>query len=135
MAQALTGMPGLQRAFVVHGANGWDEPTPIGPFTVFDVCEGRVRRGERTPADYGLATCKAAELAGGDADFNAAALARVLRGEDRGAHRDALLLGASLALECTGQITEPHAGIAVAAAAIDDGRAATVLQRMAEMRA
>jgi anthranilate phosphoribosyltransferase len=126
-------MPGLQRALVVHGANGWDEPTPIGPFTVFDVREGRVRRGERRPADYGLATCTAADLAGGDAEFNAAALARVLRGEDRGAHRDALLLGASLALECTGEITEPRDGIALAAAAIDDGRAAIVLRRIGEM--
>jgi len=133
MAQALAGMPGLQRALVVHGANGWDEPTPIGPFTVFDVREGRVRRGERRPADYGLATCTAADLAGGDAEFNAAALARVLRGEDRGAHRDALLLGASLALECTGEITEPRDGIALAAAAIDDGRAAIVLRRIGEM--
>ncbi|MBM4233521.1 MAG: anthranilate phosphoribosyltransferase [Gammaproteobacteria bacterium] len=135
MAQALAGMPGLRRALVVHGANGWDEPTPIGPFTVFDVRAGRVQRGERQPADYGLATCTAADLTGGDAEFNAAALARVLRGEDLGAHRDALLLGAALALECTGQITEPRVGIATAAAAIDDGRAARVLQKIGEMHA
>ena len=29
MADALTGMP-IERAFVVHGASGWDEATPIG---------------------------------------------------------------------------------------------------------
>src|SRR5262249_50004496 len=31
IAEALAGMP-LERAFVIHGAAGWDEPTPIGPF-------------------------------------------------------------------------------------------------------
>ena len=36
MAQALAGMP-IQRAFVVHGAGGWDEPTPLGPFLLLDV--------------------------------------------------------------------------------------------------
>ena len=40
MAEALAGMP-IERAFVVHGAEGWDEPTPVGPFTLFDVRPGR----------------------------------------------------------------------------------------------
>src|SRR5208282_3080445 len=31
MAQTLAGMP-IERAWVVHGAAGWDEATPIGPF-------------------------------------------------------------------------------------------------------
>ncbi|MFO1425823.1 MAG: anthranilate phosphoribosyltransferase [Steroidobacteraceae bacterium] len=102
MAQTLAGM-GVRRAFVVHGANGWDEPTPIGPFTVFDVQGGAVRAAVRTPGDYGLPTCRPEDLAGGDAVHNAAALRAVLRGEDRGAHRDALLLGAALALEVAGR--------------------------------
>ncbi len=36
MAQTLAGMP-IERAWVVHGAAGWDEATPIGPFIAFDV--------------------------------------------------------------------------------------------------
>jgi len=31
MAETLAGFEG-ERAFVVHGANGWDEPVPTGPF-------------------------------------------------------------------------------------------------------
>src|SRR5579864_8975258 len=56
MADTLAGLP-IERAFVVHGAGGWDEPTPVGAFTLFDVRPGRVERSVRAPADYGLPTC------------------------------------------------------------------------------
>jgi anthranilate phosphoribosyltransferase len=131
MAGALAGLPGVRRAFVVHGAGGWDEPTPIGPFTLFEVQGGTVRRSVRTPADYGLATCTAEDLAGGDAAANAAAMRAVLEGRDRGPHRDALRLGAALALEVAGVASSPAEGLARAAAAIDDGRAAGVLRAIA----
>jgi anthranilate phosphoribosyltransferase len=135
MAETLAGMPGIKRAFVVHGANGWDEPTPIGPFSLFDVRDGAVVRSERTPEDYGLARCSPQALAGGDAAENAAALRAVLRGEDRGAHRDALCLGVSLALECTGLVNSPRDGLARAAAAIDTGAARTTLESLARFGA
>jgi anthranilate phosphoribosyltransferase len=130
IAETLSGLP-LERAFVINAANGWDEPTPVGPFTLFDVRPGAVQRSERSPADYGFATCAPEALAGGDADANAAALRAVLTGRDRGAHRDALLLGASLALEIAGEVTDPRAGVARAARAIDDGSAARTLERVA----
>jgi anthranilate phosphoribosyltransferase len=129
MAEALAGMP-LQRAFVVHGAEGWDEPTPIGPFTVIDVRPGSVQRHTRTPADYGLQTCTAASLAGGDAVYNANALRAVLSGADRGAHRDAVLLGTALALEVMGVEATPRAAMARAGAAIDSGAAAQLLAKL-----
>ncbi len=132
MANALCGMPGLVRAWVVHGAKGWDEPTPLGPFVLFDVKAGRVERSQRTPEEYGLPRCDVAALTGGDASFNAVALDRVLRGEDRGAHRDALVMGAAIALECSGRVRSPREGVELASAVIDDGRAATMLDRLKE---
>jgi anthranilate phosphoribosyltransferase len=130
IARTLAGMP-LERAFVVHGAQGWDEPTPVGPFTVFDVRPGSVARQTRTPEEYGLRRCDPTGLAGGDAGHNARALRAVLEGEDRGPHRDCLLLGAALALEVTGQAAAPREGIERAAAAIDGGAAARVLASLA----
>lgn len=132
MANALCGMPGLVRAWVVHGAKGWDEPTPLGPFVLFDVKAGRVERSQRTPEEYGLPRCDVTALTGGDASFNAAALNRVLRGEDRGAHRDALVMGAAIALECAGRVRSPREGVGLANAVIDDGQAATMLDRLKE---
>jgi anthranilate phosphoribosyltransferase len=130
IAHTLAGMP-LERAFIIHGAHGWDEPTPLGPFTLFDVRPGRVERQVRAPEDYGLRRCDPAGLAGGDARHNARALRAVLEGEDHGPHRDCLLLGASLALEVAGQVSRPREGIERAAAAIDGGAAARVLAALA----
>ena len=132
MAQALAGMS-IERALVVHGAEGWDEPTPIGPFAVFDVRAGEVRREQRDPADYGLAPCAAADLAGGDAAHNARALQRILAGDQQGPQRDALLLGAALALEVTGVEPAPRLGVARAAQAIDSGAAAALLAQLVRL--
>ena len=78
MAHALIGS-GIRRAFVIHGAEGWDEPTPIGGFTLFDVGADGVRCEQRTPADYGLPLCEAGALAGADAAHNALELKRGTR--------------------------------------------------------
>ena len=129
MAETLAGMP-LERAFVVHGEPGWDEATPAGDFVLYDVRPGSVTESVRGPADYGLATCKPEHLEGGDAEHNARELVRVFTGEDKGAHRDALLMGTSLVLECQGVAKDAKDGVAQASAAIDNGAAAAFLDRL-----
>ena len=126
MAETLSGMP-LERAFVVHGEPGWDEATPAGDFVLYDVRPGSVVEEIRSPGDYGLKVCTPEALQGGDAEHNARELARVFTGEDKGAHRDALLMGTSLVLEVQGVAKDPVDGVAQAAASIDDGRAASFL--------
>jgi anthranilate phosphoribosyltransferase len=132
IAQTIAGMP-IKRTFVVHGAGGWDEPTPLGSFTVFDVHPGRVEVETRTPQDYGFRPCTAADLAGGNAQHNANALRAVMYGEDRGPHRDCLLLGAALALEVAGTVQHPREGVERANHAIDSGAARRVLQALANV--
>jgi anthranilate phosphoribosyltransferase len=137
MAETLAGMP-IERMFVVHGDAGWDEPTPASPFTLFDVRPNAVRGTRRSAVDFGLPPCAPEELLGGDAAENARRLAAVLRGQERGGHRDALVMGAALVAEVTGLVADPRDGVALAAAAIDDGRAARLLDGIgarAEQRA
>jgi anthranilate phosphoribosyltransferase len=129
MAETLAGMP-MERAFVVHGEPGWDEPTPCGPFELYDVSPGRIERSERNPADFGLERCTPQQLAGGDAAHNAAALIAVFEGRDRGPHRDALVLNAALALEITGAEHEPAAAIRAVQEALDRGEGLRLLQRV-----
>jgi anthranilate phosphoribosyltransferase len=130
LADCLAGLA-VERAFVVHGEPGWDEATPAGPFLLYDVRPGRVDESVRRADDYGLPECRPEELKGGDAAHNAARLRDVFEGRDRGPHRDALLMGASLVLEVTGLAGSPRAGVARARAAIESGAAAALLAGLA----
>ena len=129
MAEVLAGMP-IERAFVVHGAPGWDEATPVGEFALFDVSPGKVTETVRTPEDYDLKRCAPEDLAGGDAEHNANEFVRVLDGDDEGAHRDALLMGTSLVLEVQGSAKNLKQGVEMAAAALDSGDGAAFLERL-----
>jgi anthranilate phosphoribosyltransferase len=134
MAETLAGMP-VDRVFVVHGEPGWDEPTPCGPFELYDVSPGRVERTQRDPRDFGLERCTPQSLAGGDAAHNAAAMRSVFAGADRGPHRDALVLNAALALEVSGTVPDPALALRAAGDAIDRGDALRLLDRLAQFGA
>lgn len=128
MADTLAGMP-IERAFVVHGEPGWDEPTPVGPYHLFDVTPGSVSHSMEDPEDSGIPRCAAQDLSGGDATHNASRLRDVFEGE-RGPHRDALVLGASLALRVMGE--DPITAIERVSASIDDGSARHLLADLVE---
>lgn len=134
IAKTLSGMV-IERAFVVHGEPGWDEPTPVGPFILFDVRPGRVAREVREAGHFGVKSCAAAELSGGDVAHNAAALRAVFEGRDHGGHRDALVIGAALTLELTGRENDPRAAAALAGAVIDSGRARELLDKLSRFGA
>ena len=130
MAETLAGMP-IERTYVVHGAPGWDEATPVGPFTLFDVRPGRVARSVRSAEEFGLPACRAEELKGGDAEYNARQLRAVLEGEQRGAHRNAIVLQAALVLEMLGKAATPVEAARMAEDAIDSGAARKLLEKLA----
>lgn len=130
MADTLAGLP-IERAYVVHGEPGWDEATPCGSFDCFDVRPGSVTHRKRDPSEFGVPRCTPDDLKGGDAVYNAQRLREVFAGQDHGPHRHAILLNAALVLEMTGRAQSPLDAMQQAAAAIDDGRALRVLERLA----
>lgn len=130
MAQTLAGMP-IERTFVVHGDPGWDEATPIGSFTLFDVRPGKVIRTSRSADEFGLPRCTPEELLGGDAAYNAEHLRAVLEGRDRSAHRNAIVLQAALVLELLGKAESPRAAARMAEDAIEAGAGKLLLQKIA----
>lgn len=134
IADALAGMP-IARAWVVHGANGWDEATPVGTFVAFDVTPGAVSRRIVDPAELGLPPCASEDLRGGDAVANCQALRAVFAGLDAGPHRSALVLQCGLALHIAGRSASVAAGIKSAAEALDSGRARAWLGRLEQFSA
>ncbi|MFW5832644.1 MAG: anthranilate phosphoribosyltransferase [Pseudomonadota bacterium] len=120
---------GSEKAWVVHGFGGLDELSTAGPTEVAELASGDVRRFTVTPADAGLPEHPISALAGGEPVANAEAARRVLAGEP-GAHRDAVLLSAAAALVVADAASGLREGAALAAAAVDEGRAQAVLDRL-----
>lgn len=128
MAVALATMP-IERYFVVHGQNGWDEPTPTCPFTLWDVRPGEVHEEVRDACHAGIEPCRESDLRGGEAAENAA-IVRMALTEQSGPVREALVLGAALALEATGVASAMSEGVERAREAIRSGAAAGVIGRL-----
>ena len=99
-----------------------DELTTLGPSTVLALHEGLVTEFTIDPVEHGLAPATADDLRGGTPEENALVVRRVLAGE-AGPHRDIVVLNAAGGLVVAGLAADLDDGLALAAAAIDDGRA------------
>ncbi|GIT37330.1 MAG: hypothetical protein Ct9H300mP6_11980 [Gammaproteobacteria bacterium] len=128
MAEALSGM-NVKRAFVVHGANGWDEPTPVAEFELFDVKPNQIEHTTRDPKDFGIARCSEDDLKGGDASQNAEALMKVFNKEDQGPHRDSCCWE-RFGLEVSGIVSNLKEGIEKASSAFNEGKASDMVQSL-----
>ena len=124
IARAL-GVLGAERAWSVHG-QGMDELTTTGEAEVAEWRDGVVRFFTITPEAVGLPRASLADLTGGEPDFNAAALTRLLDGE-KGAYRDIVLLNAAAAFLVADKVETLVEGIKAAAASIDSGAARAAL--------
>jgi anthranilate phosphoribosyltransferase len=123
---------GTRHALVFYGHDGLDELTTTTTSTVLDVSRDGVRQLEVDPEALGLAPAAREDLLGGDVERNAAIAKRVLAGEG-GPARDMVLLNTAAALVAADAALGMTDGIQQAARAIDDGRAATALERWVEV--
>jgi anthranilate phosphoribosyltransferase len=130
LAQALARL-GIDRAFVVHGADGLDEITTTGPTTVFQVEEGGVQKGRWLPADFGLPEARLEDLLGGDVEVNAAIIRGVLEGE-QGPKRDLVVANAAAALFAARKAIDLKSAVSMAAESIDSGSARRKLEKLIE---
>jgi anthranilate phosphoribosyltransferase len=125
------------RALVFRGDDGLDELTTATTSSAWVVRDGEVVPERVDPAVLGIATPAPGALRGGDPAVNAGVFRRLLAGEP-GPVRDAVLLNAAAALVAFGTRggrlhDSLAAGMARAAAAVDDGRAAALLDRWVEV--
>ncbi len=130
MAQALARL-GIDRAFVVHGADGLDEITTTGPTTVFQVEEGGVQKGRWLPADFGLPEATLEDLQGGDSETNAQIIRGILEGEP-GPKRDLVVANSAAALFVARKAIDLKSAVAMAAESIDSGSARRKLEKLIE---
>lgn len=120
---------GSEHAFVVHGDDGMDELTTTGVTHVAELKDGDILLYELTPEEAGLKRATIADLKGGDAQANAAALRALLQGE-AGPYRDIVLLNTAAALIVAGKAANFADGVKKSEESIDSGRAARALDRL-----
>src|SRR5262249_38203125 len=121
---------GARRAFVVHGAGGIDELSPVGENLVAEVVDGRVHERRLDPEnELGLPRCSVEELRGGSPCENAAAIREVFAGAD-GGRRSAILLNAAGAIAAAGHAEDLRAGLELARETVDSGAAAERLEQL-----
>ena len=125
------GTLGAVRAWVVHG-EGLDEITTTGPTQVAEAREGAVRLFTITPEAVGLPRAARSDLIGGDPAHNAAALSRLLAGE-QGPYRDIVLLNAAAAFLVADQVETLREGVDRGARSLDSGAAKTALAKLVEI--
>lgn len=122
------GALGARRAWVVHG-DGLDEITTTGTTHVAEWREGGIRLFNITPEAVGLPRAALADLRGGEAGENAAAL-RELLGGAKGPYRDIVLINAAAAFLVAERVETLREGVELAADAIDAGAARRSLERL-----
>lgn len=128
IAEALVGL-GCVRAMVVTAEDGVDELSISARTRVIEVDEGRTREWFVEPGEFGLGAAALDQVAGGTPEENAAVSRAVLDGE-QSPRRDLVLLNAGAAIFVGGLADSLSEGVEKAAAAIDSGAAAELLERL-----
>jgi anthranilate phosphoribosyltransferase len=133
VAQAL-GELGVQRALVVHGADGLDEISISGETSIAELRDGAVRSYTVVPEDFGLRRAPLEAIRGGDVAHNAEIIHKILGSasleREHGPHRDIVLANAAGALVAAGRATDFLDGVRLATESIDSGAARAKLEAL-----
>jgi anthranilate phosphoribosyltransferase len=128
---------GVGRGMVVCGRVGpdaWlDELSTLGETVLAEFYQERgFATATLPPGQFPVRTASLADLVGGDAAANADTARRILRAEERGPKRDAVLLNAAAALLVAGKSRTLTDGWELAATVIDEGKAAAKLDELVQ---
>jgi anthranilate phosphoribosyltransferase len=139
IAQVLQSI-GLRRAMVACGSvpdggttRSLDELSSLGPSRIAEFHHDRgFHVSEFDPALLPVRPASLADLRGGDKFANAEIIRSLLRGEDRGPKRDAVLLNTAAALFVAGRAKSLAEGWVLGEETIDSGRGLRKLKELAE---
>jgi anthranilate phosphoribosyltransferase len=123
---------GSKRAFIVHGHDGMDEMTTTTTTRVSELVDGQVKTYDFDPLEILEDYAAPEDLAGGDAEANAAITRAILEGKP-GAPRDIVCLNAGAAIVAGGKAANLKEGFAKAQESIDSGSALKALEMLVEV--
>ncbi|MGN0605963.1 MAG: anthranilate phosphoribosyltransferase [Oscillospiraceae bacterium] len=124
---------GVKRGMVVYGQDKLDEISLSAPTTVCEFSDGWYKSYVITPEQFGFERCQKSDLVGGSPEENAAITISILKGEERGHKRNAVLMNAGAALYIAKKADTLEDGIKLAAEIIDSGKAYETLEKFIEV--
>ncbi len=122
MAHVLSNI-GIKRGMVIYGQDKLDEISVCAPTTVCEIDNGKFKNYEISPEDFGFERAEKDALKGGTPEENAQITLSILKGEERGAKRNAVAMNAGAALYAAGKAESIEAGVRLAEETIDSGKA------------
>ena len=114
---------GVTKGMVVFGQDKLDEISMSAPTSVCEIKDGWFQSYEITPEQFGYTRCSKDDLVGGTPAENAEITKAILKGEEKGAKRQAVCLNAGAALYIAGKADTMEAGVRMAEELIDSGAA------------
>ena len=131
LAQVMANL-GVNRGMVVYGQDSLDEISMCAPTSVCEIKDGKFTSYEITPEQFGYTRCEKGALTGGTPAENAEITKAILKGEEKGAKRQAVCLNAGAALYIAGKVDSVEAGVKLAESLIDSGAALKKLEEFVE---
>jgi len=122
---------GSHRAWVVHGDDGMDEISTLGPTRVSELVDHHIHTWTLDPRELGSEYARLSDLQVNSLEQAADALLHVLDGH-AGPMRDIGLLNAAAALMVAGEAEHLPGAMELATQAVDSGRARQTLNALVE---
>ena len=132
LAQVLISL-GVEKGMVVYGKDKLDEISLSAPTAVCEFKDGWFKSYTIAPEDFGFERCTKKDLEGGTPEENAKITLAILKGEEQGHKRNAILMNAGAALYIGGKADSMKDGVKLAAELIDSGKALETLNKLVEV--
>ena len=121
---------GYHRALVVHGRDGLDEISNVGPTAVCEIKDGNISEYTITPSDLGVLEAKPTSIESISREDNILDFLRIIYRKDRGPKRDLVTVNAGAGLYVAGKASSLREGTKLAESLLESGAAAEKLEQL-----
>ncbi len=114
---------GVKRAMVVHGLEGLDEISITTKTKVSELKNGKIETYYIEPEDFKLKKADIEDILAKDLEYNTIKALKVIKGIEKGAVRDIVLINSGAAIYLAGISKSVEEGIEIAKNIIEEGKA------------